>query len=381
MGYVIIRIEGLYVEKFINVCINKGINFIDIQRYSNHVLLKLSAQDFRNIRTPAKRTKCKVRILGKGGLVFLAKRYRKRKSFLLGCLVFVSIFLLLWSYIWDIEVLGYPTKREILDYLNNKNIKIGSLKYCVDVDKLEYDLMMNFRDISWVDIRLKGTRLVINLSRRARVPNIIDMDLPCDVVAKKDGIITKLLVKSGVSDVKVGDAVLAGDILISGIVLGEESSRDGAIHAIGEVTAKTTYEENEEVESVVINKVYTKRNCSEYSVHFCGYRLFRVKVGKGSGKYDEDKSFWKVKLMKDFVIPLEIEKCEKKYYQESQEVIDISLAKKQALSLARDKVLKRIPKDGSIVGQHVEYFEHHGKIFAHVVVYVHENIGEEKIIK
>lgn len=380
-GYVIIKIEGDNIEKFISICVHRKLNFVDIERYSDYVLLKMSAGQFKNIREVAKKTKCRVKILDKRGVAFFLSKYRKRKSFLIGCVVFVSVFLLLWSYVWDIEVLGYPKEGEILEYLDRKNIRIGSMKYGIDVDRLEYDLITSFRDISWVDAKVKGTRLVINLALREKIPDINNKDLPCDVIAKKDGIITKVLVKSGVENVKVGDAILAGDVLISGMILKEGSDSVDVVHAIGTVLAKTVYEQKEEVRCIVINKVYTGKVSREYRIHILGKELLKLKWDRGNGKYDESVKLKKMRLLKNFVIPFRIEEHKRKYYTESQEIVTMSLAKKQALDLARDKILKRIPKSSTMVGQHVDYFEYKGKIFVNVVVETYEDIGKEKLIK
>lgn len=380
-GYVIIKVVGTNIEKFVNICVHRKIRFIDVQRYNECMILKMAANEFERIREVAKKAHCSVKILDKRGFIFFLKRYRKRKSFLFGCVAFVAMFLLLWSYIWDIEVLGCPKEKDILEYLDKKNIRVGSIKYRIDVDKLEYDLITNFRDIGWVDVRVKGTRLVINLSRREKIPDVEDRDLPCDVVAKKDGIVTKLLVKNGVESVKVGDAIVAGDVLISGIILGETSDDVKVVHAKGTVLAKTVYEQREEVECISINKVYTGKVSKEYKVHLLGKELFRLRCGKGTGKYDESSNLKKIRLLRNFVMPLKIEECKREYYTESREVLTMCLARKRALDLARDKILRRIPKSSAIIKQQVDYFEYKGRVFVNIVVETCEDIAKEQLIK
>ncbi|MBP5427435.1 MAG: sporulation protein YqfD [Clostridiales bacterium] len=379
-GYVIIRVEGKNIEKFINICVHRKILLMDINRHREYTLLKMSVVEFKKIRDIIKKTHCSVKVIDKRGLCFWFKKYKKRKSFLIGSVVFVSVFMLMWSYIWDIEIKGYEKERKVIEYLNSKNIRVGILKYFVDVNRIEYELIMNFKDLSWADVKIQGTKLVINLSKRAKVPKIINTDIPCNIVAKRDGIITRVLVKNGIENVKVGDTVLKGDVLISGMIIGDESDYTKVVRAIGVVTAKTTYEQREEVKCVKKNKVYSGKVSNEYRFCILGKEVFKVVLGKGTDKYDEVTNIKKVRVLKNFVMPFEIKEKKKRYYKEKEEVLPMSLARERALSEAKKKILECIPKNVGITGQDVEYFENEGRIFVSIKVYVHEDIGEEELI-
>ena len=219
-GYVIIRVSGASIEKFINICTHRQLVLIDVIRDGNNVVLKMDAKRFKMVRGVAKKTNCKVRILHKGGFLFWFKRYKKRKSFVVGLVIFVAFFSLLWSYIWDIELNcdNVINKSNVIEYLANNNIKVGSIKYSLDTKRMENDLIVHFDNLAWVNVKIQGTKLVINVATRTKKPQIIDKNTPCDIIATRDGIITKVLVKNGMEVVKIGDAVLKGDVLISGIV-------------------------------------------------------------------------------------------------------------------------------------------------------------------
>lgn len=381
-GYVIIRVDGANIERFINICVHKELTLLDVKRKDGFVILKMPAHGFKFTRLIAKKTGCKVKILEKKGFSFFFKKYKKRKSFAIGIMVFLTTFALLWSYIWEIELTGDSClkRNDVVKYLGKNNIRIGSVKYFLDTKKIEDDFILNFKNLAWVDVKIKGTKLVIDVVDRKKVPDIINKNLPCDIVAKKDGIIEEVLVKNGVEVVKVGDVVLKGDILISGII-DLEFFETKMVHAIGNVKARTSYEKVEEVNLLKVKKNYTGRTSSRYIVEFLNKDLFKLKFGEEYNNYDKIDSVMNFKLFKNFIIPLKIKKEKRSYYYKNQEVLSMDIAKKEAFNKALSGILKGLSKDASITKQNVDYFERDGKIFVKVIVETCEDIGIEKAIE
>ena len=62
-GFINITVEGFFVERFINNCINNKIFLWSIKRKGSTLMTaNVSIREFKNIRTIAKKTKCKVKI-------------------------------------------------------------------------------------------------------------------------------------------------------------------------------------------------------------------------------------------------------------------------------------------------------------------------------
>ena len=93
-GYVNISVEGYFIERFINMCISKGILLWNIKREkSTYLQTNISIKDFKKIKDIAKKTKCRVAINRKKGLPFILNRYKKRKIFVFALVVIIlSIF-------------------------------------------------------------------------------------------------------------------------------------------------------------------------------------------------------------------------------------------------------------------------------------------------
>ena len=80
---------------------------------------------------------------------------------------------------------------------------------------------MNGKDISWCGIKIKGTNVIVSLEKATVKEEIIDENAICDIVAKKEGIITKITARNGTAIVKEGDLIKEGDILISNLIEGK----------------------------------------------------------------------------------------------------------------------------------------------------------------
>lgn len=65
-GYVKIKVEGFYIERFINMCISKKILLMNIEREKSTIMYaNVGLADYRRLRQIAKKTKSKIKIQGK----------------------------------------------------------------------------------------------------------------------------------------------------------------------------------------------------------------------------------------------------------------------------------------------------------------------------
>ena len=132
-GYVNIFVEGMFLERFINICRSKNIILWNIERKRSTIMYaNISIEDFKKIKRIASKTKCKVKIVSKKGLPFIFYRYKKRKIFVL-CLLLVFMSLLAFSqFLWNVDInirdSNEPEKydkEEIMRNLEEAGLKIG----------------------------------------------------------------------------------------------------------------------------------------------------------------------------------------------------------------------------------------------------------------
>ena len=73
-GQVRVRVTGAPLERFLNLCLRENIRLRALERQDwNRLECTLTLHDFRKLRTKMGRTGCRVHILRRKGLPFLAR--------------------------------------------------------------------------------------------------------------------------------------------------------------------------------------------------------------------------------------------------------------------------------------------------------------------
>ena len=179
--------------------------------------------------------------------------------FVAGLALFLCLMLFLSQIIWDIEIIGAEQTREdeIIKLLNNKDIKIGRLKHRINTDEAEGIILKNYDYLSFLDIRINGVNLIVELKEIDIEPRKVDTSYPCHIIAKRKGVIVKVVAKNGKALVEKGKIVEENDLLISGIIDSEISGETYLVHAEGEVMAQTRYSHIVELPIVKLEKKET----------------------------------------------------------------------------------------------------------------------------
>ncbi len=217
LGYLILVVRGEHPERFINLALTRGVLLWDLVRVDNEVLLvKVDARSFRSLRHIARRARCRIRIRSKRGLPFLIHRLRRRQMLVGGGVLFCLLVYFLCSFVWTVNVVG---TRRVSPALVKRmaaaaGLRPGVMRYQVSGRDVADYLMQQIPGVAFaeVDVRVRSR---IKIVERV-VPK--KENAPCDIIAKKDGMIENLLVLSGSPRVKEGDIVKRGDVVISGAI-------------------------------------------------------------------------------------------------------------------------------------------------------------------
>jgi similar to stage IV sporulation protein len=384
-GYVIITIEGYFLEKFINICIHRQIFLWDIKRHgSRKMTLKISINGFKMLRPIALKTKCRVRIAKRIGLPFVKNRYKKRKTFLIGAVAFIAAFYIMTSFIWSIEIAGNKkiNSEFILEKLSESGIKKGILKYNIDTKKVVSDLMLKIDKLGWVGVSIKGTKIKIQVDERIMPPQLVEKDKPCDIVAKKDGIIKSVISKAGFDLVKPGDTVVEGQILVTGNVPGkDENSGVTQLHAISTIKARTWYEGVSHIDLKSNVKERTGNKINKYSLVLFGSRI-NFPWGKVSySNYDKIEIKKALSLGEDLVFPFEF--IDDIYYETriAEKEIPYDEAEGIATRKAYEIASENIAPDAEIIKKDTKIINNDdGTKSVKVIIECIESIGTSKKI-
>ena len=91
-GYVNVEVEGYYIEKFLNKCINNGILVWGVKHKKTTLIeAKVGVSDYEKIKNTASYNGCIVTKIKEKGIPIIIKKYKKRQGLLIGIILVVTI--------------------------------------------------------------------------------------------------------------------------------------------------------------------------------------------------------------------------------------------------------------------------------------------------
>lgn len=240
-GYVKINVSGRFPERFLNICANNGVSVWYTHRRGEDIECCIFARDYRRLIGLRKGCAVSVCIKRKYGLPLFFHRYRRRKGMLCGAVIFCVMLAVMPQFVWSVEVNsdGSVSDEQVIAALEELGLGIGTPRSKIDPGNMRVQLAMALEQVSWVSINTDGTTVTVEL-RGATEREEKDYAYS-NLTAECDGRITAVYVRSGRAAVKVGDAVIKGQLLVSGT----EQYKDGSTvfrHSDADIIAQTTHE-------------------------------------------------------------------------------------------------------------------------------------------
>lgn len=217
-GYVEIVIRGAHLEKLINLLTGSGFYLWDVKKVSSVVMVaKIRNHGFAKIRPFVKKSGALIKIRHRRGWPFLRKKIMRRKIFWLSAAAALGLLLYLSNLMLFIKIDGFngAEREELIKTLKNVGLKPGKPtgELVREKRRIERDAIIRTPEAVWLGINFKGVVAEVKAVKRKNPP---PPDQGCDLVAERDGLITKVAVIRGQPVVNEGDTVARGDLLISG---------------------------------------------------------------------------------------------------------------------------------------------------------------------
>ena len=279
----------------------------------------------------------------------------------------VSLFLLMMTsqFVTDIyiQVPEGIKKEEIRKELYKVGLKPGVYKKSIDRKEIRDNIMLKFGEVAYLSINVKGTNIFVTVTKKAETLKSVEQSNYCNIIAKKDGIIEKVIARSGNSVVKKGDIVRKGDILING----------SNNKSIPEVWATTFYEASKSAsyEEIIKEKTGNKKNVYTLSFYDNKYTIRRNIKYKN---YIIENNEYKISLG-NYTFPLKI-KVSTFYETEDKKV---EKDKEQIKKELKDKTLKEldyiIPASARIIDSKHNYNVNKNMLEYTITVQTSENIA------
>jgi len=159
-----------------------------------------------------------IRILHRRGLYWTASRSLHRPVLTVGLAVLLGLILYLPSRVLFVQVEGnasVPTNR-ILEAAENCGIRFGAFRRQVRSERVKNALLEALPQLQWAGVNTKGCVAVISVRERADSQEPEARGFVSGIVAAREGIVTSCTATRGNMLCAPGQAVQAGQLLISG---------------------------------------------------------------------------------------------------------------------------------------------------------------------
>ncbi|MDL2273783.1 sporulation protein YqfD [Oscillospiraceae bacterium OttesenSCG-928-G22] len=274
-GYVILKVQSPYPERFLNICSRNNVAFWKLKREADdRFLVRVYGHDVKKIEELAGKALAEVRVVSRVGAPFFLMRFRKRYLFIAGFLLTAILLYTMSLYVWEIEVDGCGTVSEerVLKSLRDLGFGIGFRTSDLDADNLQNSILLEIPELRWITVNITGSRAFVEVQERGSPPEVVDVHTPANIVARKTGVVSVLTVREGSTQVTLGETVEKGQLLVSGIV---DSGIVGArfVHAMADIEAMTWYSLEAEMPLGVDGKEYTGAEKTRRAIRFADTRI------------------------------------------------------------------------------------------------------------
>ncbi|MBQ8764181.1 MAG: sporulation protein YqfD [Clostridia bacterium] len=328
LGYVSFTARGGFPERFINLCRLNKIILWDLKNSEAVISACTDCASYKKIRSAARKSGMRVRVRKKHGLPFFLERHKRRIGVVAGALFCAAVILILSTRIWSIDVIGNLSvpPEKILGTFEELGVKKGVSASRIDIKSTEFAALQRLNELSWLNINISGSKAVIEVREAVESPEIDGDNVPADIVAARDGIITIIRPFNGTAEQEIGNAVVKGDLLISGI----EENGDLTVSfckAKGYVVARTS----RSMKYIQPEKFIAAKPISSKKRFILNFLSFEIPLGKikTENSYSEKSEI----IINGVTLPAGIIRCVETVYEEKE--ITLSAERRKMLSFLR----------------------------------------------
>ncbi len=224
-GYANMSLSGEHIERFIRICCARGICLHGVKSRGDGIDFSVDHRFMSQIDEIVH--KCGLRVLTcrVHGTPVLRRRVLSSMGLVLGMLMALAVFFLGTSFITDVVIVGNVDvpQADLLQFLEDQGIAAGTVKYGLKDERISNALVISDPRIAWAEFDVSGTVATLTVSEANYIHGRPD-DRAADVVASRDGYIVGITCLSGDAKVSAGEAVYAGQLLVSHYVSDIEQS-------------------------------------------------------------------------------------------------------------------------------------------------------------
>lgn len=342
----IFKIKGLNQERSFNN-ISKTVSIYNIKKEDDGTSqFEVDYKDAKKTKKFLEQQGFQILSVTNHGILFKFKNLFTRYGIVAGLIFCLLFYLLQYNFILQVKVLGEPSeiqsliKEYVVDNLNS------NFKYNIDTKEIENSIKAEFDQVSSVSVAIYGQTLLINYN-----PSTIPEEMRGEfdpIASEYDGMITDIELVSGTLNVKVGDIVQKGDVLVYPYII-DTDGETRQVTPLAKITANVWFSESI---THYDYRLETKRTGKKIVSSF-------VKLGDlVIYSHDRENNFQEYEvesysqpLTKNLLLPFTLEKIV--YYQtQTDEIIEpFEEVREEVIEKAREKTLIFLDKNAIIINE------------------------------
>ena len=339
-----LNIKGKNINRFIKKLRHQKIEILSIKyKDANQADIIIYKKDYETVLKI--KSIYEITELDVFGLIKIKRKLKLSKHLIIITVIMFILFLILTHVIFDVEVIhsNKELRTLLLNELKKDGIKTFSFKKSYDeINKIKEKIMNKFPDqIEWLEIEENGTKYTVRVEERTIITKD-DNNTPRNIVAKKDGVLKKVIAKKGDIVKDMNDYVKKGDLIVNGELIFNDEVK-GKVKAEGEAFAEVWYVTKTEYPMFTFKEEKTDNIKNVYAIKFLNH-TFELTFNKFKTKKIEEQE-----ILKHNLIPLKIVKQKQTETKVTDEILTVEEAISKAKQKAETDIKKKLSKGEYII--------------------------------
>ena len=353
-------VKGLNQERAFT-SLSKLVRIFKINRTDKHICeLEILPKDEKQTRKFLQDNNFEIVSVQAQGAHASLKRFLSCYGLIVALILSVSAYFLQKGFVWQIKVFGneklgaYEITRMVEQNLSSRQIAK------IDTKKLEIVLKENFKQISSVSVAIVGQSVVVNINE-AVLPDEMTGDFK-PLVCEYDCKITEIELIQGTINVKLGDIVRKGEVLVEPYIIDSEG-QSRPVKPIANIKAEVWLTGISEHSDSYYRTTRTGRVIEQSKALLFGIELYKNSKQIPFKQYEVEEQ---TKALSYILLPIKIKKT--KIYETKTELIEQTFeeVKDEIIQASREKALQNA-QDCEIIKESFSIVETAG---VHIVTYL-----------
>ncbi len=361
-GYVEFRVEGDGARLF-TMAAKRGMGLWGFGRSEGKAVARVKPGGYKRLRPLFRRCGASGRITRKRGMPFQFMRLWARKGLILGAFLGIALFRFLSGFVWEVSVSGIEDllPSQVLEAAMEGGVYVGADRESMRAGNPEGIIQTLLPELSWVSVNTDGCFAEVAVKEGTKKPEIEDKEELSNIVALRAGKIVKIEAREGRPEVKLGEPVTPGQLLIAGLYeeeldpwgsRTEPYRRAGA--ARGSVIAETVREFTVQVSGTIEEPVETGRRSSLW-LEVLGVRVPLGLTAKSQGDMRVWYDRWQANVL-GTPLPITVERRTEAFLEIGKRALNEEELKAAALRKLREAQRTELPKGSSVKEEELEFY-------------------------